>query len=184
MLERLLAARRSARAFGPAPLRDGQLRRLLWAAQGVTDEEGRRTTPSAGGRHPLEVLLVTPAGVHRYRPATGGIECARPGDRRNQLAEAAFSQACVAQAPATIVIAAVYARTEWKYGVIRGPRYVQLEAGHACQNVLLEVVALGLAAVPVGAFDDRRVQLMLGLSPDERPLYLIPVGNPAAQSPG
>lgn len=179
--ERLLAARRTDRAIGPAPVPPALLLRLLWAAQGITGPEGRRTTPSAGGRHPLEVLLVTPAGVHRFDPERREVQLTRPADRRGQLAGAALSQDVVARAPATIVITAINARTELRFGSTRGPRYVLLEAGHACQNVLLEATALGLAAVPIGSFDDRRCQLALGLSHDERPLYLIPVGRLASE---
>ena len=177
--EALLARRRTDRTIGPAPIAHDLLMRLLWAAQGITDAEGRRTTPSAGGRHPLEVLLVTPAGVHRYLPETREIDLIRSADRRGQLAGAALAQDVISRAPATLVITAMYARTEARFGTNRGPRYVQMEAGHACQNVLLEATALDLAAVPIGSFDDRRCQLALGLSHDERPLYLIPVGTPA-----
>lgn len=179
--ERLLAARRTERTIGPAAVPQAMLMRLLWAAQGITGPEGRRTTPSAGGRHPLEVLLVTPAGVHRYDSERREVQLTRPADRRGQLAGAALSQDVVARAPATIVITAINARTELRFGSTRGPRYVLLEAGHACQNVLLEATALGLAAVPIGSFDDRRCQLALGLSHDERPLYLIPVGRSASE---
>jgi SagB-type dehydrogenase family enzyme len=77
-----------------------------------------------------------------------------------------------------LVVTAVYARTSEKYGTARSPRYVHLEAGHAAQNLLLQAVALGLGAVPIGAFDDARVQGVLGLPSDHEPLYLIPVGNP------
>ena len=55
---------------------------------------------------------------------------------------------------------------------------MQLEAGHATQNLLLQAVALGLGAVPIGAFDDGQVHEALHLSPGEAPLYLIPVGHP------
>ena len=91
---------------------------------------------------------------------------------------AALRQAAVSQAPAVFVIAAVYERTEVKYGAERSPRYVHLEAGHAAQNLLLEAVALGLGATPIGAFDDEGVQQALGLAEEEQPLYLIPVGEP------
>jgi SagB-type dehydrogenase family enzyme len=178
--ERLLAARRTDRTIGPAPVPEAQLLRLLWAAQGISGPEGRRTTPSAGGRHPLEILLVTPLGVHRFDPDRRAVQLTRPADRRGQLAGAALAQDVVARAPATIVITAINARTEQRFGSTRGPRYVLLEAGHACQNVLLEATALGLAAVPIGSFDDRRCQLALGLSHDERPLYLIPIGTPTS----
>lgn len=78
-----------------------------------------------------------------------------------------------------LVICALSERTEGRYGT-RAERYVALEAGHAAQNVLLQAVALGFAALPVGAFDDRRVQEVLNLPGGHRPLYLIPVGLPAS----
>ena len=57
-------------------------------------------------------------------------------------------------------------------------RYVQLEAGHAAQNLLLQAVALNLGAVPIGAFSDDEVKTELSLPADQQPLYLIPVGHP------
>jgi len=77
-----------------------------------------------------------------------------------------------------IVIAGVYARTAQKYGAERSPRYVDLEAGHAAQNVLLQAVALELGAVVIGAFDDAGIRQVLGLGAEQQPLYLIPVGHP------
>jgi nitroreductase len=43
---------------------------------------------------------------------------------------------------------------------------------------LLAAAALGLGAVAVGAFDDAGIARALGLSEQEIPLYLIPVGRP------
>ena len=76
------------------------------------------------------------------------------------------------------VIAAVFARSEVKYGD-RAERYVHMEAGHVAQNILLQAVALDLGGVPMGAFVDGDVRLVLGLPADSAPLYLVPVGHPA-----
>ena len=65
-----------------------------------------------------------------------------------------------------------------KYGA-RAERYVLIEAGHAGQNLLLQASALGLGAVPTGAFDDARITELIGLPAGAEPLYLIPVGEPA-----
>jgi SagB-type dehydrogenase family enzyme len=81
------------------------------------------------------------------------------------------------EAPEVFVITAVYARTRRKYQD-RAERYVQMEAGHAAQNLLLQAVALNLGGVPVGAFDDKQLSKVLRLPPNETPLYLIPVGHP------
>jgi SagB-type dehydrogenase family enzyme len=72
----------------------------------------------------------------------------------------------------------VFERTAVKYGRVRSPRYVHLEAGHAAQNLLLQAVVLGLGAVPIGAFYDEEVQAALGVPAEHEPLYLIPVGHP------
>lgn len=177
-LEETLAQRRSLRQFSDTPLTWEELGQLLWAAQGITHPAGLRTAPSAGALYPLEVYAVIPEGVYHYQPEEHRVTLQAQGDVRTELAAAALRQAPVAEAPAVLVIAAVYARTAQKYGQERSPRYVHLEAGHAAQNILLQAVALNLGAVPIGAFMDRQVQQVLALPSDQQPLYLIPVGRP------
>jgi SagB-type dehydrogenase family enzyme len=179
-LEEALANRRSVREFGEEPLATDQISQLLWAAQGLTDPSGLRTAPSAGALYPLEVYVATADGAFRYVPAEHALEEVTAEDRRAALWRAALRQDAVREAPAVFVLAAVYERTERKYGPTRTPRYVQLEAGHAAQNLLLQAVALGLGGVPIGAFDDAGVQAALGLPAEQKPLYLIPVGQPAS----
>jgi SagB-type dehydrogenase family enzyme len=80
-------------------------------------------------------------------------------------------------APACIGIAAIFERTTVKCGD-RGHRYVDLEAGHAAESVMLQAVALSLATTMVGAFNDDDVGRVLCLNANEIPLCLIPVGRP------
>jgi nitroreductase len=63
-----------------------------------------------------------------------------------------------------------------KYGR-RGVRYVDMEAGHAAQNLCLQAVALDLHSVVIGAFQDTAVKQAARLPADEEPLYLVPVGK-------
>jgi SagB-type dehydrogenase family enzyme len=180
--EALLQERLSVRAFAPDTLPAATIGQLLWAAGGETRTSGRfthRTIPSAGALHPLELYVLTPAGIGHYDVAAHAITWRQPGDRRADLAAAALGQRCLREAPLIVVISAVPARTTVKYGR-RGERYATMEAGFACQNLLLEAVALGLGAVPVGAYDDDRVRAVLGLPAQEVPLLLVPVGRPAA----
>jgi len=176
-LEEALARRRSVRSFQDIPLTTAELGQLLWAAQGVSGEHGFRTAPSAGALYPLEVYIATGDGVLHYLPQGHRCQVLSRDDVRPDLYQAALRQEPVRQAPAVFVVAAVYERTATKYGGQRSPRYVHMEAGHAAQNLLLQAVALGLGAVPIGAFDDGQVQEVLGLPADHEPLYLIPVGH-------
>ena len=181
-LERALQTRRSLRDYSRAALSLEETAQLLWAAQGVTARGGFRTAPSAGALYPLETFLCAgrvdglAPGVWKYRPDRHGLVRLAAGDLRAELASTALGQSCVRHAPATLAFAAVYARITGRYQQ-RGIRYTWMEAGHAAQNVCLQAVALGLGAVPVGAFDDRAVQRILRMAREEEPLYLIPVGR-------
>jgi len=181
-VEEALSRRRSVREYAAGPLQLAEVSQLLWAAQGVTAEWGGRAAPSAGGLYPLEVLLVAgevaglAPGVYRYTPAAHNLALIREGDLRASLAAAALDQQWVSQASTNIVITAIYARTTGKYGD-RGVRYVDMEAGHAAQNICLEATALGLGTGTIGAFHDDRVKELLDLAADEIPLYILPVGR-------
>lgn len=179
-LEEALRRRRSGREFGPDPLTAGEILRLCWAAQGVTHPEGFRTAPSAGATYPLELHVATAEGIARYEPAGNRLQPRLARDFRPAVRRAALGTEEVTAAPALFVIAAVVARTARRYGAERSPRYVHFEVGHAAQNLLLEAAALGLAAVPIAAFDDDGVREALALPRGEEPLYLIPVGRPPA----
>jgi SagB-type dehydrogenase family enzyme len=178
-LEEALARRGSVREFRRDRLPLEELSQLLWATQGVTRPWGARTAPSAGALYPLELYVVTPSGLYRYCPPEHRLEILSEGrDLRPALARAALGQSAVEEAAAILVVTGVPARTAAEYGA-RAERYVALEAGHACQNALLQAVALGLGAVPIGAFLDDRVSGALELTSEQVPLYLIPVGRPA-----
>jgi len=182
-LEQTLRTRRSVREFAPRPLATVDLSQLLWAAQGITTRDGRRTAPSAGALYPIELYVVAgdvsglAAGVYRYDPHRHRLESMVAGDRRAALARAALQQDSVARAPAAIVIGAVYARTSAKYGR-RAERYCAIEAGCVAQNVALEAVARGLGTVVIGAFDDAGVRDVAAMSGDESPLIIMPIGRP------
>lgn len=180
--EGLLQERLSVREFEGEPLDRGQVGQLLWAAGGTT--QGRRfvhrTVPSAGGLYPLEFYLIEKDGIARYDPFEHALEWIGREDRRGRLSAAALGQEFVAEAPAVIVIAAEPARTTGKYGS-RGARYVTMEAGFSCQNLLLQAVALDLGAVPIGAFVDEEVARVVGLPAGQKALLLIPVGKPRSR---
>ena len=182
-IESVLSLRRSVRSYSKQPLSLNDLSQLLWAAQGINSRDIRRTAPSAGALYPLELYLVAGLttdilpGVYRYSSEQHSLILIKESDQRRALSGAALNQECIAAAPACFVITGVYRRTAKKYGE-RARRYVQLEAGHASENILLQAVALKLGTVVVGAFDDQEVQRVLALPAEHEPLLVIPVGFP------
>ncbi len=178
-LEQTIATRRSVRSFTGEALSNEQIGQLLWAAQGITDaQRGFRAAPSAGALYPLEVYVVTAAGVYHYEPHGHVLRLRTGGDHKAALAQACLGQPCVQQAGANFVFTAVYSRTQAKYGQ-RARSYVDIEVGAAGENLLLQAVALDLGAVMVGAFRDEAVVQALQLPADHYPVLVIPVGHPA-----
>lgn len=175
--EEVLSQRRSTRDFTEETLTVEEISQLFWAAQGET-RPNRRTNPSAGALYPIEIFAATPDGLYHYVPDGHRAELLTTDDVRNHLYWSSYLQDSIADAPVVFVICGVLSRTEAKYGG-RADRYVKLEAGHVAQSLLLQAVALDLAAVPVGAFQDGQIQRALGVPDDHEPLYLIPVGHPA-----
>ncbi|UCC83031.1 MAG: SagB/ThcOx family dehydrogenase [Gemmatimonadota bacterium] len=181
-VEAALRERCSVREYTDEPLTLAEISQLLWAAQGVTHGSGR-TAPSAGALFPLEVYVVAvrvdglAPGLYKYRIGDHELlELARENVHPD-LTAAALSQECVRDAAAVIAIGAVVERTATKYGG-RAERYVDMEVGAAAQNVSLQVAALGLGAVFVGAFNDARLKKLLCMGKREAALALLPVGRP------
>ncbi len=181
-IEEAMLHRRSVRRYTKEPITLNDLSQLLWAAQGITSEEGFRTAPSAGALYPLEVYVVAgnvdglSDGVYRYRTEGHTLQRIRDRDLRKNLSECALHQTQITDAAVDIVFAAVFNRTTTKYGE-RGVRYVYIEAGHAAQNVYLQAEASGIGVCAVGAFYEQEVSELLALSRDETPIYILTVGK-------
>lgn len=181
-VEEALMKRRSVRVFKEGPVMLAELSQLMWAAQGMTDSRGLRTAPSAGALYPLELYVVAgnvtglPPGIYKYGREWHELLSLAKGDRRNDLCNAALGQSSIRRAAFVLVLSGVYERTTAKYGE-RGIRYVHMEAGHAAQNVYLQVVPLQLGTVVIGAFQDGEVKKIFKMTDREMPLYIMPVGR-------
>lgn len=185
-LHQLLDHRTSIRDLLPRPVDDDELVDLLWAAQGRTSD-GRRTTPSAAGRHPVRLIVARgpePAGTWRWDPDDRMLRRTASRDVRARLATAAIGdQPWVGTAPVTVAFCADVGASVAHFADQppgdRGRRYVDIEVGTAVQNLALSATALGLTGVIVGGFDDALVAEILQVHAHE-PRLLFSLGYPAA----
>lgn len=182
-VEKTLLNRRSIRNFKDEPLTLVQISQLLWSAQGITDKErGLRTSPSAGALYPLEIYLLAgnvnnlPAGVYKYNIHEHALVRVTSGDKRKDLCNASLGQSSIKNAPAVIVISAIYEKTTGKYKE-RGIRYVHMEVGSASENVYLQAETLNLGTVFIGAFIDNEVKKVMNMQANENPLCIMPIGK-------
>jgi SagB-type dehydrogenase family enzyme len=163
----------------------------LWAAYGITKPNdtyaflrgGLRTAPSAGGLYPLDIYLIVgnvnglEAGIYKYKSSGHELLLLKSGDIRRELCNAASEQLMVENAPATIVYSAIFERTVSKYGHRGRERYVYMDLGHSAENVYLQAGALDIGTCAVAAFDDLKLKQVVGMTREEDPLYLMPIGK-------
>lgn len=188
-LGHLLRTRRSVRRFSDAPIMLAELAQLLWAAQGVTGDEGRRTAPSAAGQFPLRLYVSAgnvselPPGLYVYEPRQHALAQVVSDDLRPTLADAAIGEQPWVEAAAVIIavaadLAAIDAHfAEQQPDGHRGTRYAYMETGAVSENVHLQATALGLGMVLVGGLDDTAADAALSLSANEKTAALLCVGR-------
>lgn len=180
-VEAALHQRRSLRAPAVTPLSLADVGQLCWAAQGITDDTGHRTAPSARAAYPLQVYLVAgsvtdlPPGVYRYLPAGHALEQLAAIDRRAELERRAVGQSWVARAPVVFVITGAVARMSGMGD--RAAQFMAVEAGLAAQGFFLQAEALGLGSTYVGGFRPGEARQALDLPEGEEVLAMLPVGR-------
>lgn len=185
--------RRSERTFADEPLPAADVSALLHAAYGIThalEPSGGgglplRAAPSGGALYPLEVYVAAlrveglEAGLYHFDPLRPALEVVRGDLSADDVGALSTYPEIVHGCGAFFWLAAVFWRTRFKYG-LRGYRFALLEAGHVGQNLVLTATALGLSAVPLGGFYDRRTDEFLELDGvNESTLYTFAVGRRA-----
>jgi SagB-type dehydrogenase family enzyme len=184
-LRGVIGRRRSSVAKQRCPLALADLGALLEAAYAAVPRAPgivRRPVPSGGALYPLEIYILAldvrglePSVAH-YNPFRHRLELLAPLNA-GRASAALVDPALVDGAAALVVITAMFWRARFKYGV-RGYRFALLEAGHVVQNAVLAAAALGMPALPVGGFYDRRLDALVGADGlDEASVYALLVGG-------
>jgi SagB-type dehydrogenase family enzyme len=180
-VEKALKERRSLRTPAETPLTVPDVGQLCWAAQGVTDDRGHRTAPSALATYPLELYVIAgnvtglAAGFYHYEPAKHALRLVAAGDKRAEFETKAIGQGWAAKAPAIFVVSGSAAKmTKMRE---RAAQFMYTEVGLAAQGFFLEATALGLGSTFVGGFKPAEARAVLGLAAGEDVLAVLPVGH-------
>jgi nitroreductase len=139
--------RRSVRAYKDTDVEEDKLRIILEAA---------RLAPSASNRQEWKFIVV------------------KNGDTRAKLAEAAYGQQFVGEAPVIIVACA----TEAKSIMTCGQPTHTVDVSIACAFMILEACEQGLGTCWLGTFNEDEVKKILGIPDDMRVVTMLPLGYP------
>ncbi len=148
--------RRSVRRYSPEPVSEEHLHEILRAAIAA---------PSAGNIQPWKFYIVREFALRRA------------------LAEAAYGQTFIEEAPVCIVVVAIPEMSARRYGDRGWSLYSIQDTAAAVQNILLAATSLGYGTCWVGAFSEEAVAKALNLPDGERPVAMVPLGRPAESPP-
>jgi putative peptide maturation dehydrogenase len=152
----------------------------------------KRTSPSAGGFHPIEAYPLIMAvedldpGLYHYNPAEHALELLAPlgVDEARAVANAfVCGQTYFGDAHVLLVLAARFDRAFWKYRNHRKAlTALMMDAAHLSQTLYLVATDLGLGAFVTAAVNNVDIEERLGLDGyREGVLAVCGFGRPAAE---
>lgn len=176
-----LKQRKSVREYSDQPLAVPVLSELLWAANGVNRDDGKRTAPAAMNIQAVDLYVVLPEGVYLYDAVKHELAPVAPGDFR----KAAGMQPFVATAPLNLLYVADFD----KFKDFKGPdgkgapetaklTWVAVEAGCQAQNVGLYCASEGLGNVVRASYDAPKLAEILQLRPAQSIILAQTIGYP------
>ena len=157
------------------------VRLRLSVPQGRARGSGRLRSPSA--LYPVETYISVhsveglAAGLYHFDVEHFALDRLTDQDKAEDVAQACLNQTFMSQAAAVFLWTGVFRRAMSKYGD-RGMRYILLDAGHICQNVMIAAEAVDCGGCPVGAFYDSELNQLLQIDGEEESiLYAASVGR-------
>ena len=184
--------RRTSRDFSEDPICDEDLSTLLWAADGITRKDGRRTTPSAMNWQEIDIYVVKANAVWLWNAEQGALTLVKEQDHRSDFT---LLQPLVKKAPVHLVYVVSQDRTA---GLVtdlakKMLKYVEqptlkeeadrvidrakiLDVGVKVQAVYMAAAALNINCLVRMTFDPDRVRKTLGLNPGDEPVCIETLG--------
>ncbi len=142
--------RRSQRNFTDAPLKEEDLEVLM---------ESLRWAPSGGNCQPWYFYVV------------------KDEETKKGLADAAYGQSFMADAPVIFVVCAIPEESGRRYKDRGRELYCIQDTAAAVENLLLAATRLGYGSCWVGAFMEDEVSKVLNIPEEKRPVAMVPVGK-------
>lgn len=152
-LDQVIRKRKMIRKYQSKEVPEQPIRKLI---------ENASRAPSAGHTQVQEFIIV------------------KDPETKRRLRMASVNQAQVEDAPVLVIVCSNTSRSVGRYGKRGKEFYSIIDGAFASMLILLTATNEGLGAGFVGAFDDDRVSVILGLPEDGsvRPIGIIAIGYP------
>ena len=167
-----LRMRKSTKSYRTKEISIEDLSNILWAANGVNRENGKRTAPSSYGRQYTDLYIVSDQGVYFYDPVKHSLGLVTNENIKNQIA----LQKYVGEASHIIVMVSDSTRIHPLSKNKVAAAYAT--AGCIAQNIYLTAGAMNLGTCLVLSLKADVIKDKLALKEHETPIFIMPLGYP------
>lgn len=168
-----LYQRKSTNEYADKQISQDTLGALLWAANGINREDGKRTAPAAFNSQFINIYVAADEAVYLYDGKEHALNLVTSANLKDKVGIQEF----VKTAPIVLIITAALN----KLPVYAGSRSSRIAAAYAtsgciAQNIYLICTALNLGTRYVMFINDKGIKHYLKLNKNEIPLCVMPVG--------
>jgi SagB-type dehydrogenase family enzyme len=167
-----LKARKSTRSFQAKEISLKDLSTILWAANGVNRENGKRTAPSAFGKYFINIYVASDQGVYSYIPEKHLLKFVNDKNIKAKLGGVGKTASHVLVFTAQLNELPFFVGKEERVKVAYGT------GGCIGENVYLMTSDLNLGTCLMSSINEKAVHQAIPLGKDETPLYIMPLGYP------
>ncbi len=154
-----LSLRQSVREMSGQEIPLNTLSDLLWAAQGVNREDGKRTAPSAMNMQEIDVYVYTTGAVYLYIPGEHLLKHIVDGDYREETVLQPYAR----KAPLVLVYVANYEKMQ-RLDQEQKDFYGAADAAFISQNVYLFCAQEKLNTVVLGMISREDIKERIGFN--------------------
>jgi hypothetical protein len=168
--------RKSTKEFSEKEVSIKELSTILWSANGINREDGKRTAPALFEMEVIRIYVLSNSGIYLYDATQNTLLSRSTKDAKKDVGSKRGGAEGIETASLVLLLTGDPSMIPDFL-----PRDMRLNAAYATvgtigQNVYLIANALGLRTRLVGALSVERVRGCLKLSKDEIPLYIMPLG--------
>lgn len=169
------AKRVSAAEFSSEPVSAGTLANLLWAANGINRENGKRTAPTALNKQEVDIFVIREDGAFFAEIGENEVRLF-PRSKKDLRPAVVGGQTKFGNAPVMLLLVADIS----KFSMMPDDRAIvaaSVDTGGVMQNILLFCAQENLAARPRMSMDAETLSKELALPEKSLPLINVVVGK-------
>ena len=175
-LIRALKLRKSTKLFSSKEIGLKEISLILWSANGINRENGKRTAPSPFAKDVISIYVFSGIGIYRYDAGKNKLIFLSDKNKKKDIGAESGARGVKTASHVLLLTGDLSQFPDFIAGDVR-LNSAHATAGAVGQNIYLIANSLDLRTRFVGSISEEGIRSSLKLREDEVPLYIMPLGN-------